>query len=294
MKRRSLFSLLLLVVPVLPVQAEDKKADSKPEVEVKKDLVYGKGGDTEMQLDLAMPAKGDGPFPAMICIHGGGWRGGKRQDVTKVIQDLAGQGYVAVTVSYRLSQTAKFPAQIEDCKAAVRWLRANAKTYKVNPDRIAASGYSAGGHLASLLGVSNKDDGLEGQGGNAKESSAVQAVVNFFGPTDFTSADWEQKVADGALVPLIGAKLSEKPDLYKKASPITYVRKGAPPFLFFHGTEDKIVPITQARSMVEKFKGVGVEAKLTELKGQGHGWGGAKLDETMKEMVKFLDEKLKK
>src|SRR5262249_22409445 len=158
-----------------------------------------------LQLDLAMPKDGDGPFPAVVCIHGGGWRGGSRQDLTRsipplggrsLIEYLAGRGYVAATVSYRLAPKDKFPAQIEDCKAAVRWLRANAKKYKINPERFGAVGFSAGGHLVSLLGTSDKDDALEGNGGNPEQSSRVQAVVNFFGPTDFTTKDWTDQVEE--------------------------------------------------------------------------------------------------
>src|SRR5438309_7705640 len=153
-----------LLVPAL-VHAQDKK----PEIRIERDLVYGKGGDTEMQLDLAMPKDGDGPFPVVLCIHGGGWRQGNRQQMSKTIEVLAGRGFVAVTPSYRLAPDAKYPAQVEDVKAAVRWVRANAKTYKANPDRIGAIGFSAGAHLACLLGVTNKDDGLEGKGGNGEQ-----------------------------------------------------------------------------------------------------------------------------
>src|SRR5262249_51489713 len=153
--------------------------ENKRPVQVEKDLVYGKGGDTDLQLDLAMPKDGAGPFPALVCIHPGSWRQGNRQQLGQTIEVLAGHGYAAVTVSYRLVPTAIFPAQIEDCKAAVRWLRANAKKYKVDPDRIGAIGFSAGGHLACLLGTTDRNDGLEGNGGNPEQSSRVQAVVSF-------------------------------------------------------------------------------------------------------------------
>src|SRR5262245_21783426 len=252
--RHSLIAVLgLLVVAVGLGWGQDKKA----EVRVERDVIYGKGGDTDLQLDLAMPKDGDGPFPAIVCIHGGGWRGGNRSNLAKTTEVLAGRGYVAVTVSYRLVPKATFPAQIEDCKAAVRWLRANAKKYKVDSDHIGAVGYSAGGHLVCLLGVTSKNDGLEGKGGNAEQSSQVQACVSFFGPTDFTERTWNAMVEKDILGPFLGGSFEDKRDNYKKASPISYVRKGAPPFLFFHGTEDKVVAVSQSRIMNEKLKSAG-------------------------------------
>lgn len=290
MKRSLIMGLGLLVVTVGLSQAQDKKA----EIRVERDIVYAKGGDTDLQLDLAMPKDGEGPFPTIICIHGGGWRGGNRGSLAKTIEVLAGRGYVAVSISYRLVPKAMFPAQIEDCKAAVRWLRANAKKYKVDPDHIGAVGYSAGGHLVCLLGVTNKDDGLEGKGGNPEQSSQVQAVVSFFGPTDFTERTWNATVEKDILAPFLGGTFEDKRDNYKKASPISYVRKGAPPFLFFHGTEDKVVAVSQSRIMNEKLRSAGASTKLVEIEGAAHGWGGEKLLETVEQMVKFFDQNLKK
>src|SRR5262249_35837847 len=145
--------LMVSCLALLAAPALTRADQAKPAIRVERGLVYGKGGDTQMKLDLAMPKTGGGPFPAAVCIHGGGWRAGKRQDMGAVMELLARKGYVAVTVSYRLTGKAKFPAQIEDCKAAVRWLRANAKKYKVNPERIGAVGASAGAHLACMLGT---------------------------------------------------------------------------------------------------------------------------------------------
>ena len=142
---------------------------------------------------------------------------------------FARKGYVAVTISYRLAPDAKFPAQIEDCKAAVRWLRANAKKYRIDPDHIGVVGFSAGGHLCCLLGVTDKKDGLEGEGGNADQSSRVQAVVSYFGPTDLCEKTWSKDVEEKVLAPFVGASFDDKPALYKKVSPITYVPKDAPP-----------------------------------------------------------------
>jgi acetyl esterase/lipase len=268
--------------------------DKKPEVRIEKDLAYGKGGDKDLQLDLAMPKEGDGPFPVVICIHGGGWRGGKRQDMSKTIEVLAGRGYVAVTPSYRFAPDAKFPSQIEDVKAAVRWVRANAKTYKIDSDRIGAIGFSAGAHLACLLGVTNNDDDLEGKGGNADQSSRVRCVVSFFGPTDFTRDDWTKEIEDNILIPFLGGTIKEKPEQYKKASPVTYVKKDAPPFLFFHGDKDKIVGVEQSKILCEALKKAGGSAKVEVIEGEGHGWAGEKLKDSIEKMTAFLDANLKK
>jgi acetyl esterase/lipase len=297
MRRGSLSALRIagtVALWMLPLAVQGQEAGAA--IRTENGIIFGKGGATELKLDLAMPREGEGPFPAIICIHGGGWIGGERQKMRGTIEVLARRGYVAISPDYRLAPQDRFPAQIEDCKAAVRWLRANAEKYHVNPRRIGAFGFSAGAHLASLLGVTSKDDGLEGEGGNAEQSSAVQAVVSFFGPTDFTQPVWSKEVREQHLVPFLGGTTEEKADVYRRASPLTYAGKNSPPFLFVHGTADAIVPIQQSEAMVKKLRQADVPARLIAVEGEGHGWGWSRDNRltSLAHMMDFFDETLKK
>lgn len=267
----------------------------QPEIHVERDIVYGKAGDLALQLNLALP-KGKGPFPAIVCIHGGGWYQGGRHDMDGMIELLARRGYVAATVSYRLVPTARFPAQIEDCKAAVRWLRDNAARYHVNPDRIGAIGPSAGGHLACLLGVTDSKDNLEGSSGNPDQSSRVQAVVSFFGRTNFTKKTWNDELEQKIFVPLVGASFDDKPELYKRLSPIAYASRSSPPFLLFHGAEDNLVPPTDSVDMAKMLEAAGVSVKAVIVEGEGHGSGDwlEKWTKQVEHAVDFFDMHLKK
>jgi acetyl esterase/lipase len=280
-----LFAAFFIAVPAY---AQDAKIKSE------KNIVYGKGEDVDLELDLAMPAEGKGPFPAIVCIHGGGWKSGSRQQLTALTEHLAKNNFVAVTVTYRFAPKYKFPAQIEDCKASVRWLRANAEKYSVNPDKIGAVGFSAGGHLASLLGAADDKAGLEGKGGNPKQATKIQAVVSFFGPTDFTDKTWNAAAETTFFVPFLGGRYEEKKDAYRQASPIIYCTKEAPPFLFFHGTKDPLVSIEQSQKMSKKLTGLGVSAELVTMEGEGHGWGGDKLLKTIDQTTRFFKDKLQK
>lgn len=268
-------------------------AEPKSKALVQTDIVYTKVGDKELKLDLAKPTEGKGPFPVVVLYHGGGWRMGNKRDVRSWLPFFADCGYVAVSVGYRLAPDFTFPSQIEDAKTAVRFLRANAEKYQINKDRFAAMGWSAGGHLSCLLGLTDEKAGFEGTE-YLRESSRVQAVVDYFGPTDLAGFAKDATAQRGMLGPFIGAKFDENPTAHEKASPIKYVSKAAPPFLIFHGTKDLVVPIEQSRQLAAKLKEVGVSAKLVEVPGEGHGWNGPAGVETTEETIKFLDEKLKK
>lgn len=279
-----------------PVVAEEQKtlaSEMSLKLKLENDIVYGRGGDVDLKLDLAMPATGDGPFPAIVCIHGGGWQAGNRQSNSALMTVLAQHGYVAVTISYRFAPQHKYPAQIHDAKAAVRWLRANAKTYKIDPEHIGAIGFSAGGHLSSLLGTTDKNDGLEGDGGNPEQSSRVQAVVNFFGPTDFTKKDWDQATEDKFFIPALGEKFVNKPELYKRFSPASFATKDDAPTLFQHGDQDKLVAVRHSRDMAEQLKGLGIDSRAEIIAGAGHGWGGADMIKSIQQSVGFFDKHLK-
>lgn len=291
-----------------PAGAEPREAPklgAAPDLPVKteKNVLYDTIDGQKLYLDIAMP-KGDGPYPCVVMFHGGAWRGGSRKDlsvgdrtkdgkyVPSVIEDVAARGYVTVSASYRLAPKFQFPAQIQDARAAVRFLRANAKGYGIDRDRIAAAGFSAGGHLALLLGLTDKVDGWDA-GGNTGESSRVQCVVDFFGPADLSLYAGSEALQDAYMVPVFGKACKTDPEVYKKASPITYVSKAAPPVLMIHGTFDLIVPIIHSENLQKKLKDAGATAELISVRGEGHGWNGTTLTRTTNDAIKFLDAHLK-
>ncbi len=252
------------------------------DIVVEHDLTYGHAGDVDLKLDLARPKDGDGPFPAIVFIHGGGWVGGSRTSFRPKIELAAKSGYVAVTISYRFAQPdpdtqlgkVPFPAQIQDCKCAIRWVRSVAKTYHVDPERIGVIGASAGGHLSLLVGLADEKAGLEGDGGHAEHSSRVRAVVNIFGPTDLVKAYEEAPAAQGFLKALCQGTPKDAGKTYKAASPVTYVTKDDPPVLSLHGEKDPLVLAAQAKLLHETMKEAGARHELVILEGQGHGFAG--------------------
>lgn len=274
----------------------------RAEVTLEENITYGEGGDTELKLDIAQPG-GDGPFPAIVFIHGGGWYQGNRQGYRSQIMEAAKRGYVAATISYRLMKfdeekketttaTPNFPAQIHDAKASIRWLRANAKKYHVDPDRIGVTGGSAGGHLSLLVGLTDAQSNLEGEGGNPDQSSRVQAVVNVFGPTDMAACHKTTVVA-WIFRLFMGGTPVETAETYKAASPITYVSQDDPPVLTLHGDRDMLVPIAQATILDEKMKAAGAPHTLMIFEGQGHGFGGEYAQRSMTATWEFFDQHLK-
>jgi acetyl esterase/lipase len=258
------------------------------------DVCFATPAGETLMADLAIPT-GPGPFPAVVCIHGGGWTSGSRKQMSKTLETLARRGYVAIAPDYRLAPKHPFPACLEDCKVAVRWLRGNATTYHVDPQRIAALGLSAGGHLACLLGVTDAGDGLEGNGGYSQHSSEVNAVVSFAGPTDLQAeTQWSEEVLKKNLTPLLGGTPKDKADLARKASPISWSPRKAPPMLLVHGSDDRIVPLSQPTSFVEKMRKGGSSATTLVLEAEGHTWSGVSLLKSIDRMLTFLDETMQK
>ena len=245
-----------------------------------------------LQLDIARPKSGDGPFPAIVCIHGGGFRAGTRDGYDGMCVTLAQKGYVAITVTYRLSPAYQFPAAVHDCKAAVRWLRANAAKYHVDPVRIGAMGGSAGGHLALFLGVTAGVKEFEGEG-NADQSSAVAAVVSYAGPSDFTKSYGKSVDAAEVLPLFFGGDLSTKLREHIAGSPLNWVTPHAPPTLCIHGTADNYVAFEQAQWMVDRLKASAVEAELLPFEKAGHGLKGEDAQKADAAMIAFFDRHLK-
>jgi acetyl esterase/lipase len=256
-----------------------------PDVEMVEGVEIGQGGGRPLHAEIAYPKnKTAAPMPAVLLIHGGGWVGGKPSDFLHVAYSLASRGYFAACPEYRLRGEAKWPAQIEDCKLAVRWLRANAATYNVNPDKIGCWGNSAGGHLVACLGTMD-DQKFEGTGGYPGISSKVQAVSDWCGPTDFTDGNFgngndavtpDQKQRDLAMLnDLLGATFAQNPVLWKEASPLTWVKAGDPPFIIVNGDHDQIVATAQGIKFANALQKAGVPVQLIIVKNGDHSMGAA-------------------
>jgi acetyl esterase/lipase len=261
------------------------------------------------QLDIYLPDQGEGPFPVIVAIHGGAFMGCDKADL-QVMPMLAGlaRGYAVVSINYRMSGEARFPALVQDAKAAVRWIRAHAEDYGFDPSRVAAWGGSAGAYLSSMLGVTAGIDELEDLDlGNAGQPSNVQAAVGWFGPTDFLKMD-EHLAASGLLAPhgmrhneanspeslLLGAPITEIPARVRLASHMTYVRPGAPPFFLQHGTHDPIVPVQQSIEFAAKLRQVNGEAsvRLELLPGAIHADPQFETPENVRKVLDFIDAQL--
>ena len=301
----AMVTLCLLVGMAMVVAADAPKAKAPgkapaplrlPEgTQVRRDLPYVAGGHERQKLDLYLPA-GVKDAPVVVWIHGGGWQNGSK-DRTPAVALLA-HGYAVASINYRLSSHAVFPAQIEDCKAAVRWLRAHAGEHGYDPNRIGVWGSSAGGHLVAMLGVTGDVKDFD-TGENLAVSSRVQAVVDFFGPTDLLMMDAQSTAnsrmkhnpPDSPESKLVGGAIQENPGKTRRASPLTYVSNGDTPFLIVHGDQDPLVPVAQSEVFLAALKKAGVEADLYVVKGGGH--GGFQDPEVDGRVRAFLDRVLK-
>ncbi len=303
--------MLALPETAPPIQA------AEPSYELHEDIVFGRGGTSELKLDIATPRAKSAPRPAVLVLHGGGWVAGDKRDFLPIVKLLAEEGFVGVTSQYRLARPTinglgpsnpnPWPAQIEDAKCAVRYLRASAKRWNIDPDRIAVMGFSAGGHLAMLLGTLNAGDGLEGTGGHAEHSSEVQAVISFFGPTNMGTAPPEDRKAVAelpleekkealraiALSAVFGEAFLEDPS---RASPLRYTNAGDAPMLLFQGTRDRLVDPEHTTMMMDALTQAGVEGKVVFHVGKGHGRGWRSdpvATDSMQDVLDFLNQQLR-
>ena len=258
-----------------------------PGTKVDTDLAYG--DHDRQKLDLYRP-KGDAPTPLVVWVHGGGWEAGSKSGGNPMLPLLA-RGYAVAAVNYRLSQHAPFPAQIEDVKAAVRFLRANAKAYDLDPDHFGAAGASAGGHLVALLGTSAGAKDLDGDGKYKDVSSAVQAVCDIFGPTDLVKLS-PPGATNNPVTRLLGGTTGEKKALAARANPISFVDPKDPPFLILHGDKDTLVPVSQSELFRAALQKAGVANDLIVVPGAGHG-PGVFTKETAAKIEGFFDKYLK-
>jgi acetyl esterase/lipase len=249
-----------------------------------------------LRLDLHIPA-GEGPWPLVVWVHGGGWRTGDRRTLPETIEPLdffgriQRRGYAVASVDYRLSAEAIFPAQLHDVKAAIRWLRAHAAAYALDPGRFALWGESAGGHLAALAGLT-ADASLEGDVGLIGVSSAVRAVVDWYGVSDIIALG--RPGPDSSLLPLLGGQPTEVRELATLASPTEHAHGDAPPFLCMHGTEDKVVPYSQSEHLAAMLHAYGVRCDLYPVPGADHIFAGAPdVAALIEASIDFLDDTLK-
>ena len=254
---------------------------------------WATGGRHErLEMDVVRPRDIKGPAPAVVLIHGGGFRAGARQSYLPLCIKLAQRGYVAATVSYRLSPRYQFPAPVHDVKAAVRWLRANARRFGIDPDRMGAVGGSAGGNLALFLGLTGGVAELEGDGPHLEESSRVSCVVNYYGPTDFTKSYGKSVDAAEVLPLFLGGDLEHERLNHIKASPLNWVTPQAAPVLSIHGTQDRYVAFEHSVWLTDRLRAVGVDAELEKLEGADHGFKGADAERAEQRMFAFLDKHL--
>lgn len=287
MNRCFVFLFPIVMLAAGHASSQDAKSNPIAQADVKKNLAYGTH--ERNKLDLAVP-KGDGPFPLIVWIHGGGWEAGNKDGFGPLAGQLA-RGYAIATINYRYSKHAPFPAQLIDSKAAIRYLRTHAKEYKLDADHFGVCGASAGGHLSALLGTSNGVAGLDEK--NTKpDECRVQAVVDFFGPADLMKLS-PPGSKENAVTRLLGGNTREKGELAKAGTPQTHADKTDPPMLLVHGDEDKLVPLSQSEELLTALKAVGIESDLIVVKGVGHDAGVFK-KETSDRVNEFWDKHLKK
>jgi acetyl esterase/lipase len=270
---------MLFGVTVLFGQQEQPPFQLPGGVRPEQNLVYSSPGGRDLHLDLYLPNEGRGPWPAVVYIHGGGWKGGNRNAFRRQAAHMATRGFVGACIEYRLSGEAKYPAALQDARAAVGWLRANAAKYRIDPARVGAAGGSAGGHLAALLGTMGD----------------VKVVAAFNPALDLVSFGKRAPSSPGnSAAEFLGATYAQRPELWAEASPLTHVDKNSAVFLFLHGTADTTVPYQQSVDMMNRLKAAGVEAEIFSAEGALHGFFNSPpwFEPTLKKMEEFFLRRL--
>lgn len=283
---RRLLCALILLAPTLAIAA-----DPPAEVEFIPDIAYATVNGEELKLNLSRPKNATGTLPCILVIHGGAWRGGNRNAHNDITWNFAKAGYVSATLSYRLVPKHIFPTQVQDVKAATRYLRANAEKYNIDRDRLGAVGFSAGAHLSMILGTMDGSDGLDDVGDHRDQSSKVQCVVAYFGPADFNLPFPD--ASRSLVADFLGGTKEQKQDAYTRASPVTYVNAGDAPTLIFQGTKDPLVPHDQAIAMLEAMTKAGVPGRVEFIVGASHGWPNPELGRTVRDTFAFFEQHLK-
>lgn len=283
-------------------QRLSRKALGGENLAIKRDIPYAGNDNPRQKLDLYLPKKPttNKPLPVIAFIHGGAWRGGHKNSGLHRLSPLIASGdYAGVSIAYRLSGESQWPSQIHDCKAAIRWIRANAKEHNLDPDKIAVWGTSAGGHLVAMLGTSGEVKELEGKiGKHLDQSSRVDCVINFFGPAEMLTmgdhpSSMDHNAPDSPESLLLGGPILENKDKARSASPITHITKDDAPILNIHGTADKLVPYPQSVEFNKKLVAAGVTSNLVTVKDGGHGNFGKATDQVNKAITEFLTHHLK-
>lgn len=291
---RPVLSILITIMFSVNINAQKKKNSQKLPDYINKvsDIEFAKEGEKSLKLDLYLPKDSSEKVPVIMWVHGGGWKQGSKEKAQGLW--LVKEGYAVASISYRLTQEAIWPAQINDCRSAVRFLRSNAEKYNLDPSKIAAWGGSAGGHLVAVLGTQDlpKDE---------KVSSQVQAVLDWYGPADLLTMPPNvvsdkrsiEQVSNSNGAKLLGKTVRDVPELAKEASAFWNVSKDDPPFLIMHGDEDPGVPVEQSMKLYEKQKEIGAPTELFIVKGAGHGGKLFQTDEAKKVVLTFFNKVLK-
>ena len=291
------FGFRLLLVFSIVVSSAGCAKDPEPiareiptGVIVQRDLVYASYEDRQLLLDLYRPSHTETPrLPVVLVIRGGGWRMGDKEGFGPMAAALAQRGFAAACIEYRASEEALFPAAVQDTKAAVRWIRANAEQFDLDPDAIGAIGGSAGAHLALYLGATSDVPELEGNGGNPTFSSSISAVVSMATPGDLTKMP-----DDRSPIAFLGSTYAEAPDLWEKASPSNYIGSSSPPLLLIHSKTDTVVPFALSTQLVDLYDQAGVPVELITIPVAPHAfWNFTEwFDETMDSAASFFSREL--